>query len=142
MRKIYFIIFGVALVILILLVDWREKYYALTGKKSRPETLLDHLQPAASEETGLQPDPEDSSLAAALFLDFKTFPSNPTWTKAGNCCGKWCAITSASFHQNRKPRAPIASHDHAGFETVVAGLKKKLVPDRQIYYTEPFRIFL
>lgn len=36
MRKIYFIIFGVALVILILLVDWREKFNALTGKKELP----------------------------------------------------------------------------------------------------------
>ncbi len=63
MRKIYFIIFGVALVILILLVDWRKKFDAIIGKKSQTEALL---EPAASAVTGPQPNSEDSSLADAL----------------------------------------------------------------------------
>ncbi len=34
MRKIFFILFGIVLVVLIFLVDWREKYEAITGKNS------------------------------------------------------------------------------------------------------------
>ena len=63
MRKSYFIIFGVALVILILLVDWREKFDAIIGRKDQPENLLGRLQPVANTE---QPLPEDSSLASVL----------------------------------------------------------------------------
>ena len=52
MRKIYFIIFGVALVILILLVDWRKKFDALTGKKSAEAVALgrfESAEPAAAD---------------------------------------------------------------------------------------------
>lgn len=44
MRKIYFIIFGVALAVLILLVDWREKFNAITGRKPAAENPLDPLE--------------------------------------------------------------------------------------------------
>jgi hypothetical protein len=69
MRKIYFIIFGVALVILILLVDWREKFDALTGKKSPAAAALGHFEsaePALADPTASEDSLLDFSLEEKL----------------------------------------------------------------------------
>ncbi|MCI0694026.1 hypothetical protein L0337_18715 [candidate division KSB1 bacterium] len=43
MRKIYFILFGVVLVVLILLVDWREKFDTMIRRKPAVPAPLGHL---------------------------------------------------------------------------------------------------
>lgn len=52
MRKIYFIIFGVVLLVLILLVDWREKFQQLThsqpGERLGQILSSPHENPAAN----------------------------------------------------------------------------------------------
>jgi hypothetical protein len=69
MRRIYFIIFGLVLVVLILLVDWREKFSRLT--QSQPAQALGEIwadQPDAEKNLPVaadEPMPELAPEAAA-----------------------------------------------------------------------------
>ncbi len=107
MRKIYFIIFGVALVILILLVDWREKFDAIIGKKSGDEMPLGHLQPATSAETELQTNPEDSSLAAALAEELNETTAASAVPEAD---GEQNPLLPNPLPASQRPRSPRAGN--------------------------------
>jgi hypothetical protein len=117
MRRIYFIIFGLVLAVLILLVDWREKFSRLT--RSQPAQALGEIwsdQPAAEKILPAAADgpvPELAPEAAALD-NFDPFapetgdeladlaPIPPARPMAGEAAGAPAAPTGAF------PPAPAA----------------------------------
>ncbi len=69
MRKIYFILFGVVLVILIFLVDWREKFNAITGRQPEEKSLGLPLGEVGPSQEEAQPPAEPAAAPPSSSLD-------------------------------------------------------------------------
>lgn len=136
MRKIYFVIFGIALVILILLVDWRKKFDTLTGKKLAETVSLGRFESAesaagfAASEDSMLDFPSDYELDHSgdlPELDWQNdlaLPSRmlPGQARAGvnarNTAASPPSATLAGSRAQPNPAAPNRSQPRPSFQDV------------------------